>query len=209
VDARTRLAGAALLERSVGYALGSLAAVTPGRLGWPTPCREWTLDALLSHLDDSVRALTEAADGRVARAAPAPVVADPAARLRRGLAELVGAWTAADRPDLVGLAELRLTAAVVGAVGALELTVHGWDIARACGSDRPVPAALAAELLDLAPLLVAVGDRPGRFDPPVRVPAGAGPAARLLAHLGRDPDGPLVTGGGAGRPPGTPRPASR
>ena len=67
------------------------------------------------------------------------------------------------------------------------MAVHGWDVARACGRDRPVPPSLAEELLDLSPLFVSAADRPGRFAPPVDVPPLAGPGDRLVAFLGRRP----------------------
>ena len=37
----------------------------------------------------------------------------------------------------------------------------GWDVARACGRDRPLPEALAEALLRVAPLVVGDGDRVG------------------------------------------------
>ena len=61
------------------------------------------------------------------------------------------------------------------------------DVARACGTDRPMPPSLADELLDLVPAIVDEADRPVRFGPPVAVGRAAGPADRLLAFLGRDP----------------------
>ena len=65
--------------------------------------------------------------------------------------------------------------------------MHGWDVARACASDRPIPADLADELLDLAVVLVRAADRPGRFARPAPVPAGAPAGDQLLAFLGRTP----------------------
>ena len=63
--------------------------------------------------------------------------------------------------------------------------MHGWDVAQACGVDRPLPAALALELLDVVPLVVHDTDRPGRFAARVDVPLHARPSTRLLAALGR------------------------
>ncbi len=54
--------GVGLLERAIGYALGSVAAVTPELLSRPTPCPRWDLRALLRHLDDSVAPLHEGID---------------------------------------------------------------------------------------------------------------------------------------------------
>lgn len=52
-----------LLERSLAYALGSVAGVAPGGLGRGTPCGRWDLRELLTHLDDSLDALHEGLTG--------------------------------------------------------------------------------------------------------------------------------------------------
>ena len=52
--------GVALLERAMGYTLGSLQLVTPQSLDNPTPCREWDLRALLLHMNDSLLTLHQA-----------------------------------------------------------------------------------------------------------------------------------------------------
>jgi uncharacterized protein (TIGR03086 family) len=184
--------GIALLERAINYTLGSLQVVTPQSLSRPTPCREWDLGALLAHLNDSVGALHEVIDvghlgldaGPAGGRAGPP--AEPVAVLRSRLSQLLGAWTAGGRTG-VTIAGSPVTAGLVSTTGALELTVHAWDVARACGSDRPIPHSLAAEMLDLAPLLVSDADRPGHFDPPVDAPPGAAPGDRLVAFLGRRP----------------------
>ena len=48
-------------------------------------------------------------------------------------------------------------------------------------------AALAADLLQVAPLLVAGSGRAPLFAPPVAVAPGSGPSDRLVAFLGRNP----------------------
>ena len=68
----TLCGGGALLERAIGYTLGSLHLVTPGTMSHPTPCREWDLAALLAHMNDSLIALQEAVDlGHVQLVSPA------------------------------------------------------------------------------------------------------------------------------------------
>jgi uncharacterized protein (TIGR03086 family) len=181
--------GLALLERAVNYTLGSLHLVTPKALSRATPCREWDLRALLTHLGDSVAALHEAvAARRVGLAVPAadPAV-DPVAAVRDRARKLLGACTTTAGPDLVAVAGAPVTAGIVTGAGAVEIAVHGWDVARACGCPRPIPADLGVRLLELAPLFVGDADRPGRFDPPVDVPPLAGPGDRLVAFLGRRP----------------------
>ena len=79
---------------------------------------------------------------------------------------------------------------MVAVTGALEITVHGWDIWVACGARRPVPSGLAAVLLPIAPLLITPGTRPGLFADPVRLPGPARPGDQLVAFLGRQPRTP-------------------
>jgi uncharacterized protein (TIGR03086 family) len=188
--AAASIAGMTLLERAINYTLGSLHLVTPDALVRPTPCRGWNLRALLEHLDDSLLTLTEAVDaGHVALDCvdDPDAVEDVVATLRGRARHLLCASTVAQRYDLVSIADLPLTSGMVTGTGAIEVAVHGWDVARACGRSQPIPAALAEELLDLAPLLVTGAERPGRFDQPVAVPPGAGPGDRLVAFLGRAP----------------------
>ncbi|MFD8739793.1 TIGR03086 family metal-binding protein [Streptomyces sp. NPDC059618] len=179
-----------LLERSLAYASVGVAAVPRAGLRRPTPCAEWDLGDLLHHLDDSVEALYEGvAEGRVGLC-PARPSADPVCAFRERAAALLGACAAvpgALRDPAVG--DRSLGAGLLVAVGALEIAVHGWDVARACGHARPIPSALAAELLPLAHLVVADADRGVRFADPVDAPPGTAPGGRLLAFLGRCPGG--------------------
>jgi uncharacterized protein (TIGR03086 family) len=181
--------GLGLLERAINYTLGSLMLVTPEAIGRPTPCRDWDLRALLAHMNDSLLALYQAADiGLVDLAAvDDPGTADPVALLRNRACQLLGAWTNAGDRSVVSVAGFPLTPGIVSGTGAIEVAVHGWDVARACGRNHPVPPALADELLDLSPLFVSAADRPGRFASPVDVPPLAPPGDRLVAFLGRRP----------------------
>jgi hypothetical protein len=76
---------------------------------------------------------------------------------------------------------------MVAVTGAIEVTVHGWDIFAVCGAARPVPPGLAAVLLPIAPLLITPATRPGLFADPVRLPGPASPGDQLVAFLGRQP----------------------
>src|SRR5215207_8110277 len=46
--------GVGLLERAIGYLLGSLRLVTPAVVSNATPCRDWDVRALLCHVNDSL-----------------------------------------------------------------------------------------------------------------------------------------------------------
>ncbi len=180
--------GLELLESAVGYALASTAMVTPQGLSRPTPCPAWDLAMLLGHITNSVDVLHEAISaGRIGiRAAPGG--SDPVLRLRGQLVALLASTAAAgpaDRP--VAIRDRELTASLVAVTGAIEITVHGWDIAVACGRTRPVPPGLAAVLLATAPLLVPADTRPGLFADPVPLHGPACPGDQLVAFLGRRP----------------------
>ncbi len=183
--------GVALLERAMGYTLGSLLLVTPRAMSNLTPCSEWDLRALLLHLNDSLRTLDEAmAEGHVELESSGnnddPSV-DPVAALRNRACQMIGTWANARGSGEISIVDRALPPGLVAATGAVEVAVHGWDVARACGRDRPVPPALAEELLELSPLIVSAADRPARFAEPVDVSPLAGPGDRLLAFLGRRP----------------------
>lgn len=192
--------GVGLLERSVSYLLGNLQLVTPDALAGPTPCPHWDLRALLEHLDDSLLALHELADVGSAGIDLPPAHdagTDLVRTVRNRACRLVGAWAAADGRHTVSVGGLPLTAAIVCVTGAVEVAVHGWDVAQACGRHRPVPPSLASELMELVPLFVTAEDRQERFAAPVVLPARANEGDQLIAYLGRHPHLALVNRAGS------------
>jgi uncharacterized protein (TIGR03086 family) len=185
--------GIALLERAVNYLLGNLLLVTPDALARPTPCMGWDLRALLTHLDDSLGALTEAVEaGAVGLDTAGPPATGEPSTVRAAATHLLGALAGARHRVEVSVGGRPLTTAIVTSTGAVEVAVHGWDVAQACGADRPIPRALADELLDLCTLLVTDLDRPARFAAAVAVSPHADSGDRLLAFLGRKPY-PLIS----------------
>jgi uncharacterized protein (TIGR03086 family) len=188
--------GLELLESAVRYALAAAASATPRLLSRPTPCLGWDLETLLYHLSDSIEVLHEAiaaAGGGAARPGYSPPGPDPVARLRGQAARLLGACAAAGPAERrVAIWDRELTASMVAVTGAIEITVHGWDISAACGARRPVPPGLAAVLAPIAPLLITPATRPGLFADPVRLPGPACPGDQLLAFLGRQPHLPAA-----------------
>jgi uncharacterized protein (TIGR03086 family) len=188
--------GLELLESAVSYALASTAMVTRQLLPRPTPCTDWDLAELLGHVSDSIGTLAEAiaSAGAAARTVPpdgAGPWPDPVARLRRQAAGLLGTCAAAGPAERrVVLGDRELPASMIAVTGAVEISVHGWDIGVACGDRRPVPSGLAAVLLPITPLLITPGIRPGLFAGPVRLPRAACPGDHLVAFLGRQPPQP-------------------
>jgi uncharacterized protein (TIGR03086 family) len=195
-----------LLDRAVRYALSVAGHVTPPLLAAATPCAEWDLGRLLAHLGDSMDALAEGLSDRSvgpghpccgaegSAGAPSAPGADAGDGLIAGLAgrAAVLLTACAEVPgsqEPVAVGDLRLTTSVVAITGAIEVAVHGWDIAVTCGFPEPVPSRLATELLPYAALLVPRQTRPGLFADPVLVPRQTRAGDRLVAYLGRRPVG--------------------
>jgi uncharacterized protein (TIGR03086 family) len=176
-----------LLERAIGYTRASLLLVTEDDLGRATPCEGWLVRDLLGHLDDSLEALSVAARASALSLDPSDPPVDGADLLEsifhraRGL---LGDWHPPRGGD-VDLGDVSLPREVLGAVGALEIVLHGWDVAEAVGRPRPIPPDLAMDLWPVARDHITEADRPVRFAAPVQVSDWCTPATRLLAHSGR------------------------
>jgi uncharacterized protein (TIGR03086 family) len=200
--------GTTAIEWALRYALVAAGHATPELMDRPTPCRAWDLRMLLLHATDSLAALAEGLDdGRVlldSEAAADPGVllhseaaaADPGVLFRWRARRLLGSCSRADLADgVITVGGCPMAAMVLVIAGALEIAVHGWDVAQACGSREPIPAPLAAGLLRAAPLLVTDLDRRHLFAAPVRVTAAASPSDRLTAFLGRPALWSALSGG--------------
>jgi uncharacterized protein (TIGR03086 family) len=184
--------GLGLLESAVSYGLAGAALVTPELLERSTPCLGWDLEMLLRHVSDSLEALNEAIvtghiDFGYTQRQDWPE-ADALSVVRRRAARLLETCRAAGADDrCVTMGERELPKSKVAVAGAIEVTIHGWDIQAACGAYRPIPPLLACVLLPAAPLLVTPGARPGLFADPVQLSVPACPGDELVALLGRQP----------------------
>lgn len=185
--------GAGLLERALCYALGRVREVAPDSLTRPTPCAGWDLRTLLDHLNESLLILTEGGAGESVRAEPLPgdsgPTPDPVATFRDRARQLLSAWSSAGPDRLIRVGGSPMPAALLAQAGAIEIAVHGWDVAAACGVGRPIPPELAADMLPVCRLVVTEATRYPLFAAPVTISPLAGPSDRLVAFLGRRPGG--------------------
>jgi uncharacterized protein (TIGR03086 family) len=178
----------ALLDSAVAYTRSALEPARRSPLDLPTPCAGWALGHLLLHMEDSLEALTEAAEvGRVRvednpRRRDGDRIVD---RLEQRACSLRGAWAARQTSAPVAISDLTLGRDTVVLVGALEIAVHGWDVAEATGWPSPLPEELALGLHEVAQAVITPADRGRRFGPPLVVADTASAGTRLLAHLGR------------------------
>jgi len=192
-----------LLERAIGYGLRSVEAVEPAFLYRPTPCAEWNLRDLLLHLNDSISVLQQGVYfGRVglepSRDGEAGEYAygdgEPAAELvavfRARAQRLLRTWSETWREDQRIAVDGHLMAAeLMAAAAVVEISVHGWDVSAACGDPRPIPEPLARDALVVSRLVVGGIPRPPLYAPALSVSPAACSSDRLLAFLGRAPDG--------------------
>ena len=106
-------------------------------------------------------------------------------RLVQRACTMRAAWLRRLTSAPINVGDLALGRDTLAMVGALEITVHGWDVATTVGVDRPIPEDLAARLYPVAMVVVTPEERGTRFAEAVPVPASAPAGVRLLGHLGR------------------------
>jgi len=187
-----------VLDSAVTWTHSCLQLARAGPLSLPTPCSAWDLRQLLEHMDESLLAIGEAAElGHVAvdpqprPLQPRPLQPRPQEpgqlvdRIVQRACRTLAAWQQRLTSAPVGVGDLALGRDTVALVGALEIAVHGWDVATASGQPRRLPEDLAVRLYDVALAVVTPDERGKYFGPAVSVPASAPVSTRLLAHLGR------------------------
>jgi uncharacterized protein (TIGR03086 family) len=159
----------------------------------PTPCTEWTVRDLVNHLvaehlwaprlldGETVAEVGDRYDGDVVGDDPVAAWERAGAGSRpafhRGGA-LDGRVDTSGGPTPADEYAWQMT---------MDLTVHGWDLARGLGTESRMPDDLARALYDAFAPQVAAWQGAGVFEPPVELPEGAAPQDRLVALLGRDP----------------------
>jgi uncharacterized protein (TIGR03086 family) len=165
--------------------LQKVAAVPPDTWDRPTPCDEWTVRDLVAHIIQTQGMFL----GFIGRSlTPGPDVAvDPLGAVTAAIAQV---QKDLDDPETAG-AEFdgffgRSTfAQAVDRFLNFDLTVHGWDLARAAGLDDTIDP---AELDRVSAAADGFGDNlhsPGVCGPEIAVPDDADPQTKLLARLGR------------------------
>ncbi|MFC8042892.1 TIGR03086 family metal-binding protein [Nocardia sp. NPDC057353] len=171
------------------------AAITPADLDRPTPCAEFDVAALVSHLLYWAPGL--AAAGR--KQAPPepetrPLPHDFADTLRARVDDIVAAWS--EPQAWRGSAEFAgavLPAPLLGGMVVGELVVHGWDLGRALGIDVGWDDALLDFLFEQVSATAEQGREMGAYGPAVPVADSAPTLDRILAATGRLPHWHPVT----------------
>jgi uncharacterized protein (TIGR03086 family) len=180
-----------VLSRAFASTRAVLAKVGPGQLDAATPCASWDVRALINHFVGSARWGAAAATG----AAQEITVEDYAAgdflvHYDDSIDLALAAFGSADVLEKrIELAFGEFPGVEVMHMVARDQFTHGWDLARAIGHHTDLDPDLADELLiqAQAEIVDAYRGPEGQaiFGPIVEAPAGACPADRLAAFLGR------------------------
>lgn len=182
-----------MYARALAQTESIIEKVQPEQLSEPTPCDEYDVRSLLSHIVGGVNRAAIFGEGGDGLATPA--VADGVAddgwpdAFRQACARAQAAWaddTKLDRLVNVPWGEVPGRAAITGYFQ--EVLTHGWDLAKATGQPTELDPELAEFALAFARRVLPPGIRADEevpFGAVVEVPAGNGPYAQLAGWLGR------------------------
>lgn len=183
-----------LFARAAEQATALIETVRTDELDGPTPCAEYDVRMLLSHLAGATVRLAVAGEGGDATDVP-PVDGVPddgwTAAYNEVSARAVRAWAGDDdRLDAVvrlSFGEMPGRAAV--SVFVMETVAHTWDLSEALGRPRELDPELAEFALTVAHRIMPAEQRGDDlpFGSAEAVPADAGAYDKLAAWLGRKP----------------------
>ncbi len=165
-------------------------ATSPHQHGAPTPCPDWTVGDLVTHLIAGNVKYVEIGRGKEwARGAPDVVLDDdPGGMYRRTLGDMLEAWEqpgVLDRETALPVGRGRAESALYLPLG--ETLVHGWDLARATRQRLPWDAEIVEASLSQFKSWLPPQRPPGSpFSDAISVRDDADPIDRLAAYLGRD-----------------------
>ena len=165
-------------------------ATSPDQYAAPTPCGDWTVRDLLTHLIAGNVKYVEIGRGKEwARGAPDVVLdEDPGAMYRRTMDAMLEAWDqpgVLDRETALPVGRGRAEMALYLHLG--ETLVHGWDLARATRQQPPWDSdVVEASLTQFRSWLPAQRPPGTPYSDAAAVSPDAAAIDRLAAYLGRD-----------------------
>ncbi len=183
--------------RAVQVSVDLVARLAGADLRRPTPCADWTLHGLLTHMIAQHRGFAAAVRGDEDLAVwkTRPLGPDPVRDYRDAAAEVVAAFAepgVVERQILLPefTTDFRFSGAQVLSFHFIDYVVHSWDVAKTLG----VPLQFDDELIDAAyPVASAVpgGEirlAPGAAFGPEVAWSSADRLDRIVAMLGRSPE---------------------
>jgi len=168
------------LAKALDQAGQALDTVSDDNLDNGTPCSDWTVRQLASHVATGPGTWARMTRGEDVDWSAIPEVEDGqwGQTFRAGADELLAAIKELPE-DQRGSAGFQVA----------EYAVHSWDLVRGTGADVPLDDSLAEAGLVAMQGGLTDENRTGAFGSEVSAPAGAGAYERLAAFSGRDPRG--------------------
>ena len=165
--------------------------IPAGRWRARTPCPEWDVRGLVSHLvsgnlwaaelgtGGTMELVGDRLDGDVLGAEPAAAYAASA----RAASDAFHRPGALDAPCAVSYGPV--PGSVYAGHRLIDVLIHGWDLATATGQDAAIDDDLVAACRQVAEPQIDMLRASGAFGEGMPVPPGASTQARLLAMFGR------------------------
>ena len=162
-----------------------LGRLTADDLARPSPCAEYTVGEVGEHVVRSMGLLASVAGAEGPVAGSAEGLLDERVTVTAEAA--LAAWRRRGLDGSVQVGRSTLPASLAVEIIPLELLVHGWDMARATGSEIDVAPEVAGYVLGRARSLITADKRGRSFA--AEVPAGPSATVleRLIAFTGREP----------------------
>jgi uncharacterized protein (TIGR03086 family) len=173
-----------LFERAATNAASMVGQVRPEQQGAPTPCSEWDVDALVSHMAGGTIYL------RAALGLESGVVRADDGAYRDAVSRCVEALRVPGALErrCMSPAGIEWSVAEATAGTAMDQLVHTWDLAVAIGGDRRLdPELVDAIVAIFLPQMPEIGRSAGIVGPAVHVPDDASAQDRMLGAMGRQP----------------------
>ena len=170
-------------RQAVGVFGARLAEVSDAHLDAPTPCTDWAVADLLSHVFEVQTRTPSALGASMDLAAP---------RTAEGWELLIGqAEQVLAAPGRLGETVMsgfgEMPAAAMLSVATADCLTHTWDLSRALGVDHGVPDDAASAALEFMRPLDELLRGPGMLAAKIAPPDGADAATQLACFAGRDP----------------------
>ena len=183
-------------EAAAKQARGIIAGVKPDHFTKPTPCTEWNVQALLSHIvfgPNMVASVfssgTMPADAiSDTQPAQASTTKDALAAFDTGVAAVLKAANAPRALEKKAKTPIgEMTCGQFMSLGLMDIVIHAWDLAKATGEGTRLDPKLVDFSYEVLKPVVEQGRAMKAFGPEVKVPANASLQDKLLGLSGRRP----------------------